>query len=216
MKTLRVGIRPSSLALRQAEEIIRQFTQVNFEIITIATKGDKDKLTPLSLQEKKDFFTYEIEQALIRGEIDLAVHSAKDLEDQMPQELLIVALTKSVSKLDCLVSKDKLKLNQLSAKSIVGTSSKARKKAILQYRKDLLVRDIRGNIEERLAQLDKDKFSAIIVAQAALIRLGLEKRISQVFPVDIVKPHPLQGRLAIQIKKDRIDLFNVFRSIDEQ
>lgn len=211
---LRVGSRPSQLALRQVEEIAGFFPNLKFEIITIETKGDKDKTTPLVFKEGSNFFTDEIHQALLKGEIDLAVHSAKDLEQDIPQGLTIAARTKSISPFDCLVSRNKKKISELAQRSIIGTSSRKRKEAILSFRPDLLTCDIRGNIEQRLAQLDQGKFDAVIIAEAALIRLGLSFRITEVLPASKFKPHPLQGRLAIEINQASKDLLKIFRRID--
>lgn len=211
---IRVGIRPSQLALRQAEEIKQCFKNISFDLVMIKTKGDKDKTTSLTLRENSSFFTYEIEEALLSKEIDLAIHSAKDLENDTPQELIIAATTKSINEFDCLVSSQNFTLETLPANSRIGTSSANRRKGIINYRKDLVCKDIRGNIEERLAQLYRGDFDAIVVAHAALLRLGLEALISQVIPFEIIKPHPLQGRLAIQTLRERGDLVKIFGEID--
>ena len=193
-KIIRIGTRPSRLALKQVDEIKERFPHFYFEVITIKTKGDRDKITPLSEHEKSDFFTYEIEKALIEGVIDVAVHSAKDLEKATPKELILVAVTHSISLLECLISKGNFRLKDLPSGSVVGTSSKKRKEAIINFRRDFVVKDIRGNIDERLSQLDRGDFDAIIVAHAALLRLGYEERISEIIPRDIIEPHPLEGR----------------------
>lgn len=203
---LRVGTRPSPLAIKQAQEIEKLIPDVKFEIIPIFTKGDKDKTTPLPLVLEEDFFTQEIEQALLEGKIDAAIHSAKDLEEKIPDGLKIIAVTKSISPYEALVSNKGYKLINLPAGSRVGTSSLKRKEALLKFRPDLVVEDIRGNINERLDQLDQGKFDAIIMAYAALIRLGYEKRASEIIGEDIIVPHPLQGSLTIEIRKDRSDL----------
>jgi len=213
---IRVGTRPSPLALKQIEEIQVRAQEMIFEVIPIQTKGDRDKTTPLIARENSDFFTYEIEQALLNGEIDVAVHSAKDLEEDMPEELVIAAMTKSISRFDCLVSKGGLTLDELPPGARVGTSSINRSEGIKRYRKDLVVKNIRGNVDDRLAQLDRGDFDAIIVAHAALIRLGSQHRIAQMIPFAIIEPHPLQGRLAVQVRRDRNDLREVFRRIHEE
>lgn len=213
---IRVGVRPSKLALKQAEEVQELFPWLQMEAISIETAGDKDKKATLLDHEESDFFTCEIEQALIDRKIDVAVHSAKDLEKSMPEALTIAALTRSISQLESLVSKGNLALGNLGRSAIVGTSSSKRKEAVVRFRPDLIIKDIRGNIEERLEQLDKGDFDAVIIAHAALLRLELEYRISQIIPEDIMPPHPLQGRLAVQIRKDRIDLFEIFRRIHEK
>lgn len=216
IKNIRVGTRPSNLALRQVEEVSSLLPGLKFEVITIATQGDKDKKTKLVDKEDSNFFTYEIEEALLAGDIDMAIHSAKDLEINMPKELLIIAMTKAISPWESLVSKDNITLRQLPKKSIIGTSSANRKKALTEFRDDFIIKDIRGDIEDRLGQLDAGKFQAIIVAHAALIRLNLEYRIAEIIPKEIMYPHPLQGRLAIQIRRDRADTFNIFRSLNDE
>ena len=211
---IKVGTRASRLALAQVEEIKQLLPEVSFETVAIETKGDKDKHTPIALVENSDFFTGEIEQVLLKKEIDAAVHSAKDLEENTPLDLIIAAMTESVSRYDCLVSRHHFTLDNLPAGSRVGTSSKNRKEGVLKYRNDLVVKDMRGNVEERLKQLYWGDFDAIVVAHAALIRLGYQALITQIIPVDIIKPHPLQGRLAVQLRKDRLDLIDFFRRID--
>jgi len=211
---LRIGTRPSPLAIRQVEEVQGLLPFLDLEIVVIYTRGDIDKTTPLSGTEGSDFFTRQIEEALLEGRIDAAVHSAKDMEDKMPEGLMIAAMTSSVSPYDCLVSRNKQGLGSLPPGSKVGTSSRKRKEAILRYRNDLTVKDIRGDIDERLMQLDKGDFDAIIMAYAGLIRLGRENRITEVLQPEIIEPHPLQGRLAVQIKRERKDLLEIFRKID--
>lgn len=213
---IKVGTRPSRLALKQVDEIQHRTPHIKFDVVIIKTKGDKDKARPLSLEENTDFFTYEIEKTLLNREIDTAVHSAKDLEEAAPKDLVIAAMTESISRFDCLVAHGGFTLDTLPSGSIVGTSSRNRKEGILTYRNDLTVLDIRGDIEERLAQLDTGYYDAIIVAHAALIRLGYEDRISQVIPLDIIQPHSLQGNLAVQVRRDRKDLIKIFRSVDEK
>lgn len=215
-KNIRIGTRPSQLALNQVEQIKRRMPHVCFDVITIETKGDRDKVTPLSGRENSNFFTYEIEKQLLEGSIDAAVHSAKDIENKMPEELVIVAMTSSISPFECLVSKDGLKLKELRLGSVIGTSSLKRKDAIKKLRKDIIVRDIRGNIDERLGQLDRGDFDAIIAAHAALLRLGYQDRIAEIIPSHIIEPHPLQGRLAVQVRRDREDMIEIFGEIDER
>ena len=216
IKKIRIGARPSKLAIKQVEEIISKIDPIDFDIIIIETKGDRDKKTSLAGQEFSDFFTYEIEQKLIYGEIDIAIHSAKDLELAPPKELIIAAMTASISPFEALVSKENLTLAKLYKDSVVGTSSVNRKSAINRYRPDLIVKDIRGNVDERISQLDSGRYDAIVVAHAALLRLDLEDRVSEIISKDIIDPHPLQGRLAIQTRHGREDLIEIFRGLDEK
>ncbi len=209
-ETFKIGTRGSALALKQTEEFQKQYPNYNFKVEKIITRGDKDKSTPLTQVSDPDFFTREIEEKLMEGEIDIAIHSAKDLEDDLPDDLITANITPSISPFDCIVYRKNYSLRTLPATSIVGTSSHRRAEAIVDYRRDLVVKDIRGNIDERLEQLDNGDYDAIVIAHAALIRLGLTDRISDVLPLDIISPDPLQGRLAVQIRRDRTDLLNIF------
>ena len=205
-KTYRTGTRTSPLALKQVEEILqilrKFYPDFKAEVVGIDTYGDKDRATPISEVEGSDFFTREIDEALLRGEIDpersrsidFAVHSAKDLPEQIPEGLYIVAITKSIDSYDALVSKNGLKLAELPHGARIGTSSFRRKTQLREYRDDFDIVDIRGNIEERLKRLDAGDLDAIVIAASGLVRLGLEKRITERIPFRIIKPHPLQGR----------------------
>ncbi len=200
---LRVGTRPSALAIKQTDELKKIFPGVNFEVVIISTLGDKDKITPLSNVEGSDFFTREIDHALLKGEIDVALHSSKDLPDKLSVGLRVVLETESISPFDALVSKGKLKLSELLYASRVGTSSQRRKDQIRRLRQDLVLVDVRGNIGERLGLIDAGKIDALVVAHAALIRLGLEHRISEVFSGDDCTAHPKQGSLALVTREDK-------------
>ncbi|RJP29601.1 MAG: hydroxymethylbilane synthase [Candidatus Omnitrophota bacterium] len=210
LKVIKAGSRPSRLAIEQVKEIQSLLPEVRLKQVSIDTTGDLDKNTPLFLREGSDFFTREIENALIIGKIDAAIHSAKDLEVNPPKELVTAAITKSISIYDCLVSRGNLPLDKLPGGSIVGTSSFSRKQAIIGYRSDLKPKDIRGNIDERLKQLEEGNYDAVIIAHAALLRLGYQDKIAQVIPTNIIKPNPLQGCLAIQVLRTRRDLLELF------
>ncbi|MGB9677031.1 MAG: hydroxymethylbilane synthase [Candidatus Ratteibacteria bacterium] len=217
-KIYRIGTRPSNLALKQVEEIIKKLEKINikmeYEIIKIETTGDIDKKTSLSFVEGTDFFTDKIEEKLLEGEIDFAVHSAKDLPDKIREGLFIAAITKPLDPYDAFVSKDSKKLQDLEYGARIGTSSENRKKQLKNFRPDFEIVDIRGNIEERIKLIEKLKLDGIVVAKCALIRLGLEDLISQTIPFEIIKPHPLQGCLAVEIRKDDYELKKIFKLID--
>lgn len=210
----RIGTRRSPLALRQVIEAVsylREFyPDLRTKTVCIDTYGDKDKTTPISEIEGTDFFTREIDEALLRNEIDFAVHSAKDLPDKIPDGLCIAAITKSIDPYDALVSKNNLKLDELPYGAKIGTSSQRRKMQLKAYRNDFKIVDIRGNIQERLEKLKKSDLEAIIVAGCALMRFGLEQRITQRLPFEILRPHPLQGSLAIVARKKDVELETVF------
>ena len=193
-KKIRLGTRPSLLALKQTEEVVRLLGIESCEIKVYNTSGDMNKITPISEIEGTNFFTDTIEKALLDGEIDIAVHSAKDMPDKIPYGLIIAAVTKSIDLYDALVSKKNLKLEELPEGTKIGTSSKRRKEQLKKFRNDFQIVDIRGNIEERLKKFDNDTdLDAIVIAAAGLIRLGLEYRITHRIPFEIIKPHPLQG-----------------------
>lgn len=185
-----------------------------FEIKTYDTSGDKDKNTPIPAIEGSDFFTDSIEKALLDGEIDIAVHSAKDLPDKISDGLLIAAVTKSIDPYDVLISKNNLNLKELPYGAKIATSSVRRKEQLKKYRPDFQIADIRGNIEERLAKLDNSDLDGIVIAAAGLIRLGLETRITQKIAFEILKPHPLQGSLAIETRKDNGEMINLVKKLD--
>lgn len=217
-RTLKIGARTSPLALKQVEEVLGRlgeyWPEMRAVFIGIDTYGDKDKITPISEIEGTDFFTAEIDRALLKGDIDFAVHSAKDLPDQIPTGLVIAAITKSIGPYDALVSKNNLKIEKLKSGAKIGVSSERRKSQLKKYRKDFQVQDIRGNIGERLEKLDNDGLDAVIVAGCALIRLGLENRITQSLPFDILRPHPLQGSLAIVTRQDNKELIDLLKVLD--
>ena len=219
-KTYRVGTSQRPLAIRQLEETItalRAFRpDAKFEIVKIDTYGDKDRVTPISDIEGSDFFTREIDIALLRGKIDFAVHSAKDLPDDPPKGLVVAAITKSIDPYDALVSKNNLRLDELASGARIGASSARRKAQLKAYRADLQIVDIRGNIEERLKRLEDLNLDAIVVAACALIRLGLEDRITQRLPHEILKTHPLQGSLAIEARREDSGLIEILSKIDSR
>jgi len=214
----RAGSRKSRLALKQVEEVmghLRRFCpDIKIEIVGIDTYGDKDKKTAISDIEGTDFFTREIEEALLESEIDFAVHSAKDLPDKIPAGLCIAAITKSIDPYDALVSKNNLQLEELPRHARIGVSSNRRKEQLKRFRDDFQLIDIRGNIDERLKLLDKENLDAIIIASCALKRLGLEGRITQRIAFEILKPHNLQGSLALETRADNQELINLLKVLD--
>jgi hydroxymethylbilane synthase len=218
----KVGTRSSPLALKQVEEVFealrRFYPALKLEVKPIKTFGDKDKLTPISKIEGTDFFTRRIDQAVLKGEVDFAIHSAKDLPPVLAKGLVIAALTCSVDPTEALVSKAGLKLEDLPNQARIGTSSRNRKAQLKKFRPDFQIIDIRGNIEERLKLLDDNRalnLDAIVIASAGLIRLGLEQRITQRVPQKIMQPHQLQGVLAVVVRendKELIDILRVLKS----
>jgi len=213
---IRVGTRPSPLALKQVDEMQARLPDVILQKVPIRTQGDKDKLTPLYGVEGTDFFTQEIDEALLAGDIDCAVHSAKDVPIPLREGLAVAAITECLSPHDALVSRFGLKLEELPLHAVIGVSSERRKQGLLRFREDFCLMDIRGNINERLLRLDKGEFDGIIVAVCALMRLDLTERITQIIPDTIIEPHPLQGSLALVARVNDSKIREIFRVLDNR
>jgi len=216
--TYRIGGRSSKLSCAQMKELL-DFLFVlapgaTFELVRMGTPGDRDKTTPLPAVRDDDFFTRDIDEALLRGEVDLAVHSAKDLPECMPQGLCVAALTPSYAPWECLVSLDGRALGELPPGAVVGTSSERRRQRLLELRPDLTPREIRGNVPDRLRQLDEGQFDALVLAAVGLVRLELADRISQVFSLEEFPPMPGQGALALVVREDDTDLRHALQPLD--
>lgn len=210
---LRIISRQSPLALLQVDEVLRTLPpNIEHEVIKVTSYGDRHKnVSLMSDSISPDFFTRELDRALLDGDADIAIHSAKDLPYPLPIGIKVVALTKGGDKSDSLVSKRNVKLADLPSGSRIGTSSAVRKAELLALRSDIEVVPIRGTIEERIAQVDDGYVDALIVATCALDRLGLSHRAAEKLPF---KTHPLQGNLAITVGDKApdwiIDLFTPF------
>ncbi|MCR4336413.1 MAG: uroporphyrinogen-III C-methyltransferase [Candidatus Omnitrophica bacterium] len=209
-----IGSRPSRLAIVQAEEIASflaqsQMGRSSSELKSYSSKGDQDQKTSLMTNPAEDFFTDALDQALLDQEIDIAVHSAKDLPRQLRDGLEIFALTAPLDETDAFVGKTLL--SQLPAGARVGTSSLLRKEGILKINPHVQIKDIRGTIEERLQQLDSGAYDGVIVATCALKRLKLEHRITEILPWEAT---PLQGQLAVVGQKKDWRLKKLFKNID--
>lgn len=205
-KTIIVGARDSQLSRAQVEEVFAELTifhpHVQFDPIWLKTTGDYDLTTSLRSLEKTDFFTKELDNQLLQGEIDVAIHSAKDLPDPLPAGLKIVALTKGVDPSDSLVFN-----TELPPGALIGTSSQRREEALLKWRSDVKCIDVRGPVDIRLARLDKGELDGLVIAEAALIRLHLthRKRIRLEGPTAF-----LQGRLAVVARAHNMEMEKLF------
>lgn len=218
---LTVGTRGSKLAILQTEIVIQSLKSVHpkleFRIKTLKTKGDVDKRKPLFAIESKGIFEKEIDQSLIKGEIDFAVHSLKDVPVYEPQEEIVVAaIPKRDQPNEALVSMANRPFAELPKGAVIGTSSLRRMAQIKFLRPDLEVKPVRGNIDTRVQKVKKGDFHGIIVAQAGLERMGFGNLISEVFPTKVFTPPAGQGALAVVVKKDRNDLLEIFKGIDHQ
>lgn len=199
---LRVGSRGSKLARAQAE-LVRQLLAKNHmatELVTVTTTGDRVKDRPLAEIGGKGLFAKELEDALLCGRIDLAVHSAKDLPIEIPPGLQIVATPRRESPADALLSRDGKTLEQLPEGASLGTSSVRRAAQIVRRRLDLRILPLRGNVDTRIAKLDRGEFDAIVIAFAGLKRLHLHERATSVFAPELWLPALAQGALAIEMR----------------
>lgn len=210
MEKIKIVSRKSNLAILQVEELMKQI-DVKWELITLDSYGDKNKKISLMNNPMANIFTKEIDEAIINGVGDIAIHSAKDLPYPLDPELEIIALIKPFDQTDSLTSRDNLTLEELPKGASIGTSSEERKRQILERRPDLNIYSIRGTIEERIEQVDNGDCDAAIIATCALKRLGLESRISQVLDFTT---HPLQGILAVTAKRNRLEYKKLFREVD--
>lgn len=209
---IKIITRNSPLALAQTREITDSLPGLSYELAAIETIGDKNKKIPLTSPGlPDDFFTRELDDEILRGRADIAVHSAKDVPTILRAGLEIIALTAAADTADALVSVGNRPLSKLKNRAVVGASSAQRKSALLEIRPDLKVVPVRGTIGERLSLVDDGKLDALVVAACALKRLGLASRIAGILPFPT---HPLQGMLAVTAGKNRADLKALFGAID--
>jgi len=182
---------------------------LEIEIVPITTKGDRILDVALPKVGDKGLFTKEIEEALLKGDIDMAVHSLKDMPTELPKGLTLAAYTMRDYPFDALISREGRKLKELPKGAVVGTSSLRRRAQIKKVRPDLEVRDIRGNVDTRLRKLEEGQYDAIVLAQSSLERLGLEKQISEV--LDYFIPAVGQGIIAVETRADDGGLIDFLR-----
>jgi hydroxymethylbilane synthase len=216
---LRIATRGSKLALIQAELAASKLRAASpgltVELVTITTAGDRDQSTPLPEGERAGWFTSAIQDALLRNEADLAVHSYKDLPTKRPRGLVIAAVPVREDPRDALVSRERLGLRALPAGAVVGTSSPRRTAQLLELRPDLDVRPIRGNVDTRIAKVEAGEFDATVLALAGLRRLGLEPRADEVFGFEEMLPAPAQGALALECRTDDAATRALLAAIDD-
>jgi hydroxymethylbilane synthase len=220
IKKITIGARGSKLSLIQTDIVKEKLQAVlpDTEIVVkvITTKGDKN-MSPVPLDSVgKGWFTKEIDKELAEGDIDLAVHSLKDLPEKLADGLIIGAIPEREDAREALVSRNNLSLEQLPSGAKIGTDSTRRKIQILQRRKDVVVESIRGNVNRRLEKLDNGEYDAIFLAVAGLKRLGLTDRITQYFSETDFIPSPGQGALAVVVAEKNTELVDILRKINHQ
>ncbi|MCP4580482.1 MAG: hydroxymethylbilane synthase [candidate division Zixibacteria bacterium] len=218
MSIIRIGTRCSPLAVVQAkfiaELLVKYHPGQNYELIKVTTSGDTDTDSSLQKIGGTGVFTKRIEQELLKKEIDVAVHSAKDLPSIMTEGLTIGAVPARAAIEDAWLSGDGKKLMEIEADSVVGSGSPRRQFMLLNIRPDLKVRDIRGNIQTRIRKLEDGDYDALIMARAGLERMGLEGKITEILSVRDFLPAPGQGALVVQIRSEDENAAALMKSLD--
>jgi len=206
MNVIRIGTRGSALAMAQTNWVKRKleerYPELRVEVVTIKTSGDRFLNAPMKAIAGKGIFVKEIEEALLRKEIDLAVHSMKDLPTEMTAGLTIAAIPEREDARDVLVGVADRRLKNLRTGAKIGTGSLRRQAQILHFRSDLSVVPIRGNVDTRLRKMDAGEVDGLVMAAAGLKRLGLEKRITEYLAEEICLGAVAQGALGLQTRED--------------
>jgi hydroxymethylbilane synthase len=220
-KTYVVASRGSKLAVIQSESVIEALSQlypdIKFELKLITTEGDKDRRTALWDLKKSGFFTSQVEDALISGKADLAVHSFKDLPTEMTEQLIVAAVCKREFPEDCLIAAKLISsIDGFPASAKIGTSSLRRSVQIKKLRIDFQPTPIRGNVPTRIRLLKEGKFDAVVLARAGLERLAMASEISICFEPEKFIPAPAQGALVVQTRATDSDLNKLVLGIDDE
>ena len=206
MKSIRIGTRGSTLALAQAAwvkgKLEEKFPDTRIETILIKTSGDRFLEASVQAIGGKGIFTKEIEDALLRHEIDIAVHSMKDLPTDLSAGLIVAAVPHREDPRDVLVSTGAKRLSDLSAGAKIGTGSLRRKAQLLFYRRDLMIVPIRGNVDTRLKKLDHGECDALVMAAAGLKRIDREERIAEYISNDVCLSAAGQGALGLESREN--------------
>ncbi|MCK8824445.1 hydroxymethylbilane synthase [Fuchsiella alkaliacetigena] len=221
-KKIIIGTRSSQLAVCQTQKVADNLAEVlpNYEIELkkITTKGDQILDRSLAEIGGKGLFIKELEVALLQGEIDLAIHSMKDMPAELPAELAITAIPQRVDYRDALISESGVTIDELPTGARIGTGSLRRTAQLLKYRSDLEIVPIRGNIDTRLQKLKDDELDldAIVLAVAGLLRMGWEDKITQYLEPEVMLPAAGQGALAIETRKEDDRINEIVAAIDDQ
>ena len=215
-----VGTRGSKLALVQTNWVVDELKKANpeieFEVKIIKTKGDLVTHLPLHKIGDKGLFTKEIEQQLLDKEIDMAVHSMKDMPSYLPEGLKFAHSPRREDPRDALIFREGYKtLEDLPQGAKIGTGSKRRKYQLLKHRPDLEIVPIRGNIETRIKKIETEKLDGVVLAASGLRRAGLDDKIDYYIPTDIMLPAPAQGILALEIREDDKETEKIIDSIKD-
>ena len=218
--TIRIGTRGSQLAIFQAnvvkEELSNKFPESDFQIVVIKTKGDKILDVPLSKIGDKGLFTKELEIAMFDNEIDMAVHSLKDLPTRFPEGVVLGAVLKRGEVRDALISSSKRTMHDLTSNDIIATSSLRRKAQLLRINKDFNIVEIRGNVNTRIRKMEEGYCTVMVMAGAGLQRLGMDQYISELIDTDMMIPACSQGAIAIEIRENDQAIANLVAAINDE
>lgn len=221
VRTIRIGSRKSQLALVQTywvqEQLQKSFPDISFEVHTMSTQGDKILDVALAKIGDKGLFTKELEVGMLNHEIDFAVHSLKDLPTNLPEGLALAAITERENPADALVVHEKHKdkqIDTLPAGAVIGTSSLRRLAQLRHQFPHFTFKDVRGNLNTRLAKLDAGEYDALILAAAGLERLGMSDRIHQVLSQEVSLHAVGQGALGIECRADDTELISILKAIE--
>lgn len=217
---IRIATRKSPLALWQAEfvksRLLELHPDLQVEFIKLVTQGDKILDTPLAKVGGKGLFVKELEQGMLRGEADIAVHSMKDVPVEFPDGLHLAVICEREDPRDAFVSNTYSQLDQLPQGAVVGTSSLRRQCQLRHWRPDLQIKDLRGNVNTRLAKLDEGLYDAIILASAGLIRLGFEDRIQDFIETSVSLPAIGQGAVGIECRENDERILNYINPLNHE
>ena len=217
--SIKIGTRASKLALWQADWVKSALTEAYpnqpIELVTIKTKGDKILDVPLAKVGGKGLFVKEIEQALLDGWIDIAVHSMKDMPAKIPDGLCIGAIPAREDPADVLISKNGIYFSKLKQGSTIGTSSLRRGAQIRNRRPDIIIVPLRGNVETRMRKLQTENMEAVVLAAAGIKRLNLAHRITEHLNFDVLLPAVGQGALSIEIRQNDPYIQPMINSLDD-
>ena len=220
IRKVSIGSRGSPLALWQANWVknllLKQHSDLKVDIQIIKTSGDKIQDVPLAKIGGKGLFVKEIEESLLKRNVDFAVHSMKDMPINFPINLCIACVAKRENPFDALISKNGIKLEDLPKGAKIGTGSLRRISQLLNYRPDFELIPLRGNLETRLKKLDTEGLDAIILAAAGLIRLGWDNRITEIISPDILLPAMGQGAVGIETRKNDVENQILLADIDDE
>lgn len=218
--TIKIGTRQSALALWQAEYIAKclrdKYPSLKVELVKMTTKGDRILDAPLAKIGGKGLFTKALETAMLERRTDIAVHSLKDMPAPVPEGLTIACITRRYDPGDAFVSNKYDRFDRLPAGAVVGTSSLRRRAQLLAMRPDLTIRDLRGNVNSRLAKLDAGEYDAVVLACAGLKRLGFGDRIREVISREKLLPAVGQGALAIEARADDQEVLDLIAFLDDE